>query len=68
VTDYDLNMFVQNIRDTIGRPDITILNVAVILNDDAQSAPIEQNESASNNQQLSQNTSSFRNFKIEVDL
>ena len=61
-------MFVQNIRDTIGRPDITILNVAVILNDDAQSAPIEQNESASNNQQLSQNTSSFRNFKIEVDL
>ena len=29
---------------------------------------LEQNESASNNQQLSQNTSSFRNFKIEVDL
>jgi hypothetical protein len=68
VTDYDLNMFVQNIRDTIGRPDITKLNVAVILNDDTQSAPIEQSESASNNQQLSQNTSSFRNFKIEVDL
>ena len=69
VTDYDLNMFVQNIRDTIGRPDITKLNVAVILNDDAQSAPLEQNESASNNnQQISQNTSSFRNFKIEVDL
>ena len=61
-------MFVQNIRDTIGRPDITNLNVAVILNDDTQSAPLEQNESASNNQQLSQNTSSFRNFKIEVDL
>jgi hypothetical protein len=61
-------MFVQNIRDTIGRPDITKLNVAVILNDDTQSAPIEQSESASNNQQLSQNTSSFRNFKIEVDL
>jgi hypothetical protein len=62
-------MFVQNIRDTIGRPDITKLNVAVILNDDTQSAPLEQNESASNNnQQISQNTSSFRNFKIEVDL
>ena len=62
-------MFVQNIRDTIGRPDITRLNIAVILNDDAESTPVEQNESASNNnQQISQNTSSFRNFKIEVDL
>ena len=69
VTDYDLNMFVQNIRDTIGRPDITKLNIAVLLNDNSQSAPIEQSESAStNNQQVSQNSSSFRNFKIEVDL
>ena len=69
ITDYDLNMFVQNIRDTIGRPDITKLNIAVIVNDDSQSAPIEQSESTSNNnQQVSQNTSSFRNFKIEVDL
>ena len=62
-------MFVQNIRDTIGRPDITKLNIAVIVNDDSQSAPIEQSESTSNNnQQVFQNTSSFRNFKIEVDL
>ena len=48
---------------------LKIFHIAVIVNDDSQSAPIEQSESTSNNnQQVSQNTSSFRNFKIEVDL
>ena len=57
LTDYDLNVFIENIKTNIGDPDITMLNQSVV-------SP--QTSTPDNNEKV--NTLSLRNFKIKVNL
>ena len=57
LTDYDLNVFIENIKTNIGDPDITMLNQSVV-------SP--QTSTTDNNEKV--NTLSLRNFKIKVNL
>jgi len=57
LTDYDLNVFIENIKTNIGDPDITILNLSVV---SPQTSTTDNNEEA--------NTINLRNFKIKVNL
>jgi len=69
VTDYDLNIFVENIRETIGKPDVTSLNVAIVNNkNDFNDDLINSEQGAELNQEFVVNGDTFRNFVIEVSL
>lgn len=69
VTDYDLNIFVENIREIIGKPDVTSLNIAIVdNNNDTNDDPIISEQGEELNQNFAINGDIFRNFVIEVSL
>ena len=69
VTDYDLNIFVENIRETIGKPDVTNLDIAVVNNDNSISDdPVVSEQGEELSQGIVLNGDVFRNFIIEVNL
>ena len=66
LTDYDLNLFVNNIKKRVGNPDITSLSLAEL----AETIEIN-NEGDEEDQQIiapSEDVLKLRNFKIKVEL
>lgn len=69
VTDYDLNIFVENIRETIGKPDVTNLDIAIVNNDSSiNDDPVISEQGEEINQEIVLKGNIFRNFVIEVNL
>ena len=65
LTDYDLNIFINNLRKNVGNPDITNLSLAEL----SQEKNIDLTpEGSQSNVDTVANVLKLRNFKIKVDL
>ena len=65
LTDYDLNIFINNLRKNVGNPDITNLSLAELSQENnIDSTP----EGSQSNVDTVANVLKLRNFKIKVDL
>ena len=65
LTDYDLNIFIKNLKKNVGNPDITNLSLAEL----SQEKNIDLTpEGSQSNSDTVANVLKLRNFKIKVDL
>ena len=64
-----LKIFVENIRETIGKPDVTNLDIAIVNNDSSiNDDPVISEQGDEINQEIVLKGNIFRNFVIEVNL